>query len=529
MLLTRTGYAVLALGLLTGPSTAETIWHVDSSAPGPGSGTPEDPFASIQYAISRESTVDGDRLLVAPGVYLETIDYLGKTLHVSSSSGPALTVIDGNGAGSVVTVASGEGIGTVLEGFTITGGSGKQIGGTLHGGGIYCVDSNPSVVGCWILDNDMVYFGGGLPKGGGVYAERAALVLAASRIEGHDNGEGVFAASSVITVDGCTIRDNRNFGGLVIPTRASGLTLVDCTTVIEESSIRNNGNDVFVIDQGGGVLVSGGTLDLVDCDVSENLNEGRGGGLMLADCVTTITRCNFVGNRSTDYFYGGAIYVPIDAPSSLVVVDSTFVGNRAGDGGGAYIESGSACFERCLFLGNDVLSRYYELGSGAAVFAAEGSLVTLSYCVLSANRSQGNIRFGFSGNGAVYGPACLSSCTVVDNVAEGHTTLPVGGAWGSRLVDCIVWGNYPRNLGGSASADYCDVEGGWPGTGNLDADPRFRDPGARDYRLLPSSPCIDAGDPASGADPDGSRKDLGAFPFHRHLARTGAVGALRHR
>jgi hypothetical protein len=249
---------------------------------------------------------------------------------------------------------------------------------------------------------------------------------------------------------------------------------------------------------------------------------------MLAGCVATITGCDFVGNRSFDYYYGGAIYVPLDAPSTLVVLDSTFVGNRAGDGGGAYIESGSASFERCLFQGNDVLSRYYELGSGAGVFAAEGSVVTLDYCVLSENTSQGNIRFGFSGNGAVYGPASVSNCTVVDNVAGGHTTVPVGGAFGSRLVDCIVWGNYPRNLGGSASADYCDVEGGWPGIANMDADPRFRDPGLRDYRLLHSSPCIDAGNPASGPDPDGSRKDLGAFPFHRYTARTGAVGPLRH-
>ncbi|MHC4207264.1 MAG: choice-of-anchor Q domain-containing protein, partial [Planctomycetota bacterium] len=35
------------------------------------------------------------------------------------------------------------------------------------------------------------------------------------------------------------------------------------------------------------------------------------------------------------------------------------------------------------------------------------------------------------------------------------------------------------------------VQGGWTGTGNIDADPMFADD---DGRLLPGSPCVDAGD-----------------------------------
>ena len=34
-----------------------------------------------------------------------------------------------------------------------------------------------------------------------------------------------------------------------------------------------------------------------------------------------------------------------------------------------------------------------------------------------------------------------------------------------------------------------------------------------DFRLSPDSPCIDAGNPEGPFDSDGSRKDLGAFPF----------------
>ena len=42
------------------------------------------------------------------------------------------------------------------------------------------------------------------------------------------------------------------------------------------------------------------------------------------------------------------------------------------------------------------------------------------------------------------------------------------------------------------SVNYCDVQGGWPtGTGNIDADPKFRD---AEFRItIPSSPCREAG------------------------------------
>ncbi len=45
---------------------------------------------------------------------------------------------------------------------------------------------------------------------------------------------------------------------------------------------------------------------------------------------------------------------------------------------------------------------------------------------------------------------------------------------------------------GSANVSWSNVEGGWPGTGNLDVDPMFESaPG--NLRLRPGSPCIDAG------------------------------------
>jgi hypothetical protein len=61
--------------------------------------------------------------------------------------------------------------------------------------------------------------------------------------------------------------------------------------------------------------------------------------------------------------------------------------------------------------------------------------------------------------------------------------------------------------------DYSLVGEEWPGTGILMGDPTFIEAGAGDYRLRSSSICIDAGDPVSGLDPDGSRADIGVFIF----------------
>jgi fibronectin type 3 domain-containing protein len=47
---------------------------------------------------------------------------------------------------------------------------------------------------------------------------------------------------------------------------------------------------------------------------------------------------------------------------------------------------------------------------------------------------------------------------------------------------------------------------------NLNVDPLFVADANNDFRLQPSSPAIDSGDPNSTADPDGSRADMGVFP-----------------
>ena len=108
---------------------------------------------TIQAGI--DAAQDEDIVLVAPGTYVENIDFLGKSITLLSQVGPDGTVIDGNRDGTVVTFASGETASSVIEGFTIRNSDGYE------GGGIYCGDSSPKITNCSIKNN-IAYYGGGI-------------------------------------------------------------------------------------------------------------------------------------------------------------------------------------------------------------------------------------------------------------------------------------------------------------------------------------------------------------------------------
>ncbi len=99
----------------------------------------------VRYAV--KEAAEGDTIVVAPGLYHETVDFSGKNVTVRSEdpNDPAVvaaTVIDGNV--QAVTLAAGETRDCVLAGLTLTGAS----------QGVYCSDSSPTLINCQIVDND---------------------------------------------------------------------------------------------------------------------------------------------------------------------------------------------------------------------------------------------------------------------------------------------------------------------------------------------------------------------------------------
>jgi hypothetical protein len=95
----------------------------------------------------------------------------------------------------------------------------------------------------------------------------------------------------------------------------------------------------------------------------------------------------------------------------------------------------------------------------------------------------------------------------------------------AEIINCIFWGIQTANgvylSQGNTSIGNCVVQGGADAIFNygsfgynftgpiLDFDPIFNDY----LHLTQGSPCIDAGDPSSPLDPDGTRADIGAYYY----------------
>ncbi len=115
----------------------------------------------------------------------------------------------------------------------------------------------------------------------------------------------------------------------------------------------------------------------------------------------------------------------------------------------------------------------------------------------------------------------LYNCTVIGN--EAVAGAPAGGLYDCKVYNCIVTGNTVGGIAADVAActlDHCCLTSLKEGEGNIVAFPKFADEAAGDFRLLGSSPCIDAGSDANAvSDSDlwgnarvqGAHVDIGAY------------------
>jgi len=223
-----------------------------------------------------------------------------------------------------------------------------------------------------------------------------------------------------------------------------------------------------------------------DCEFIAN-NGGVGGGMANDSSGSAIIlRCLFKDNEAS---FGGGLYTRDDC--SPIVIDCTFENNRTGyTGGGLEIRGGNASFTRCRIINNEA-GEYDWGGAGIDMF---GGNATFESCTIAGNTSyeNGGAMFVWNGHATMY------NCTISDNTAadQGGGIFLFSHLSGSAtLRSCILWNENATEVEGKTiSAQYCDVEGGYTGTGNINMEPRFVDSAGGDYHLLWDSPCIDAGD-----------------------------------
>lgn len=148
--------------------------------------------------------------------------------------------------------------------------------------------------------------------------------------------------------------------------------------------------------------------------------------------------------------------------------------------------------------------------------------------------------FGADGIGKLEITRCLvynSSRIMPGIVSTNNITITnctfanLNGGWGgvipnvNKVKNTIIYKGDQNTCEGSAPIiSYClftGHNGAWANpisellniNGNMDKDPLFVDPDNGDYRLKEGSPCIDAGDPNSPKDPDGTITDIGFYSF----------------
>jgi hypothetical protein len=252
---------------------------------------------TIQAGI--DAATPGDEIVVGPGTYLESIDFLGKAITVRSVlDDPAMTIIDGTGSCHVVQCVSGEGPETILEGFTITGANACGPFPDNRGGGMHNSNSSPTVTNC-IFQGNAAGLGGGMYNANSspmvtncAFVANTATGVPADEYQcidggfGSAQGGGIYNCNSNPNLSGCTFGYNTaTSGGGIAISESSSATIADCLFV---------GNSA---NSGGGIFISLSNPTITDCTFIANTANG-GGGIRVYFCGQAITRCTFINNTA---------------------------------------------------------------------------------------------------------------------------------------------------------------------------------------------------------------------------------------
>ena len=275
---------------------------------------------------------------------------------------------------------------------------------------------------------------------------------------------------------------------------------------------------------GGGIYTdntSSGTITVTNCIITASIAADGGGiGNDNLNGTTIVTNCTVTANTASD---GGGIYNSnYGSSGTITLTKCTISSNTATIGGGIYnynyASSGVINTTNCTVSGNSAIQ-------GGGIYSGNGTITAIN-CIISGNTAQN------SGGGIlIFGGdiATLTNCTISNNTAPYGGGIENGGNRGFSydsiyLSNCIVYSDFNNEIIDdstapffSTNATYCDIQGGYPGTGNINADPLFANAVGGDFHLQSGSPCLGAG-AATGApttDKDGHTRpnppSIGAY------------------
>ena len=254
------------------------------------------------------------------------------------------------------------------------------------------------------------------------------------------------------SVANCTFTNARN--GIFNLNNSQRLT--DCTFKgLSSQAIRQSGGSLTLIN----CMFTGNTGGAIDCSARAELT--------LQDCAfvanevrwLAMINCSFQGNlriyncEFRNNVASSVAGVRAHVVEEFIVENCTFSGNvgRLIDNSG-----GQMVISNCIFTGN----------IGDAIDHSRGRIV-ISNCLFAGIRGRA---IDSTGRYVI-----IENCTFSGNSADrGGSALDT---WhGSKVSNCIFWNNSSpaiEDLRDETVMNYCNVEGGWPGEGNLDVDPYF--------------------------------------------------------
>jgi len=366
-------------------------------------------FATIQAGI--DSARDGDTVLVADGVYR------GAGNRDIDFRGKAITVRSANGPEKCVIDCEGSK-------------TDPHRGFYLH----EKEDANSVIDGFTIT-------GGYLPE-----------TRVAGAIQLKYSGGAILCVDSSPIIKNCIIIDNYASRGGGVFCHKSSPTITQCV-------LRRN-----LAYHTGGLYCYGNSAPVVtDCVIRDNSSDGGAGGVFFYKTSSTprLIRCTITGNSS--YWGAGGVRCALSSP---IITDCIISGNvcRANDAGGIHCSHSSAPqITNCVISGN-------ASGSYSGSITCDTASPTIQNCVISGNG-------GRSDNKGLLARSRSSpeiiNCTICNNFSGGGISCSFSEM---TVTNCIIWGNSSQAIIAGRSyveVSYSNIEGGWPGEGNISEDPLF--------------------------------------------------------
>ncbi|MGI6653008.1 MAG: Ig-like domain-containing protein [Christensenellales bacterium] len=281
---------------------------------------------------------------------------------------------------------------TRLDGFTITGGNASGSNDDALGGGMYNVNSSPTVANC-VFSGNTANGGGGMynsynssptvancvfsvntayDDGGGMYNVNSSPRVANCAFSGNtanDDGGGMFNVNSSPRVEACTFITNtaNMHGGGMFNVNSS--PRVEACTFITNTANRN----------GGGMFNDISSPRVEACTFITNTANWRGGGMFNNHSSPAVVNCTFSGNTAVDL--GGGM---CNDNSSPAVVNCTFSKNTATYlGGGMYNSYSSPILANTILWGNTAPSN-----NGPDIYQSGGNFI-LKECVVGEYKLNG--------------------------------------------------------------------------------------------------------------------------------------------